>query len=364
MFEYKKIRVFPENFLKKSVHIIDNEKDAYESLSNMESDINVSKEDISAFISSKPSKQSLEKYLKKFIIEDIPNVKNEIVWNYTNFSGLCNPSAIMFIQYSKFVLDNLQKLISANHSEEVIERIFKESCFPEINLALYYGQTVLGVVMYFIEALHYDNNLSTISRNHFYTHFNCLESNLLKINYNIIPSNISVNRYLRNDKRDIFKRFVMNNVGCFKSHEDGHACCLILTDSLAIYINNSLLSRFPLVCPKNEFIETLEKYHRWNKEWLFEKGHSESVPLFDVIIDYDRFDYDLFRQSFWNNSMSGGDESCEEPVLKECSKECHGKLLMIIIITISFVAVIVLSILCLKSCLEDTEMNPSKITLE
>ena len=357
MFEYKKIRVFPENFLKKSVHIIDNEKDAYESLLSMESDINVSKEDILGFISSNPSKQSFASYLKKFIIEDIPEDKNEIVWNYTNFSGLCNPSALMFIQYSKFVLDNLQRLISANHSEQSIKNIFNESSFPTINLALYYGQTVLAVVLYFIEALHYDNNLNNISRNHYYTHFNCLENDVLKINYNIVPSNISVNRYLRNDKRDIFKRFVMNNVGCFKSHEDGHACCLILTNSMAIYINNSLLSRFPLVCPKSEVVETLEKYRRWNKEWLFEKHHSESVPLFDVIIDYDRFDYDLFRQSFGNLSMNGGE------LLREPPNECNGKLLMIIIIAVSFVVVVVLSIVCLKNCLEVSETDPSKINL-
>ena len=359
MFEYKKIRVFPENFLKESVHIIDNEKDAYESLLSMESDINVSKEDILGFISSNSSKQSLENYLKKFIIEDVPDVKNEIVWNYTNFSGLCNPSAVMFIQYSKFVLDNLQRLISANHSEQVIKNIFNDSCFPEINLALYYGQTILAVVLYFIEALRYNNDLNSISRNHFYTHFNCLENNVLKINYNIVPSKISVNRYLRNDKRDIFKRFVMNNVGCFKSHEDGHACCLILTETMAIYINNSLLSRFPLVCQKNEFIETLEKYRRWKKEWLFEKHHSESIPLFDVIIDYDRFDYNLFRQSFGNFSMNGGKE-----LSKEVPRKCNGKLLMIIIMTISFIAVVVLSIVCLKNCLKVSETEPSKINLQ
>lgn len=350
--------MFPENFLKKSVHIIDNEKDAYESLLSMESDINVSKEDILGFISSNPSKESLEKYLKKFIIEDIPDEKNEIVWNYTNFSGLCNPSAVMFIQYSKFVLDNLQRLISANHSEQVIKNIFNESSFPTINLALYYGQTVLAVVLYFIEAIRYDNNLNSISRNHFYTHFDCLENNVLKINYNIVRSRISVNRYLRSDKRDIFKRFVMNNVGCFKSHEDGHACCLILTETMAIYINNSLLSRFPLVCLKNEFIETLEKYRRWNKEWLFEKGHSESIPLFDVIINYDRFDYDLFRSSFGNLSMNGGSE-----LLRKCNGKCSNKLIMIIIMTVSFIGVVVLSICCLKNCLEVSETDPPKISL-
>ena len=300
----------------------------------------------------------------------IPEEKNEIVWNYQNLSGFCNFSSLMFSQYLIFTVNHLQKLIDANHDEQKINEIFSNSLFPEVNEALYYGQTVLGLFLYSREALSIEPNINSICTDHFFTHFDSLSEIEPEIDYAEIQSekidvhifkslsalsersqdsvsndpeksnlkNLSEQslEYFKTDpeksqkdsqrdseKEQKINEFIRNNKGIFKSREYRHACTLLLTDEIAIYVNNSLFSRFPLVCKKNDLIRIWKSLRRWNKEEI-DTEKFDSISLFDVICGFQRINYEKLSENLLkirsrsrsNDSISGGSVYSSERTIK------------------------------------------------
>jgi len=303
----------------------------------------------------------------------IPGEKNEIVWNYQNLSGFCNFSSLMFSQYLIFTVNHLQKLIDANHDEQKINEIFSNSLFPEVNKALYYGQTVLALFLYSREALSIEPNINSICTDHFFTHFNSLseiepeidyaEIQSEKIDVHIFKSLSALSEGFQNDseksnlknlseqfletfetdpendpeKEQKINEFVRNNKGIFKSREYRHACTLLLTDEIAIYVNNSLFSRFPLVCKKNDLIKNWKSLRRWNKEEI-DTEKFNSIPLFNVICGFQRINYEKLSENllkirqnsdskFNSDSISGGSVPRNDFIIQ---KDSVWKILLLI----------------------------------
>ena len=94
----------------------------------------------------------------------------------------------------------------------------------------------------------------------------------------------------------------------FKCHEYEHACFLALTNDKAIYVNNSLLSPFPLVCDKKDLVNIWAEMRRWKRDDFDKlKGGSNyevpNIPLFNVIIGFQKINN--------NQVMQGGCQKCQ-----------------------------------------------------
>ena len=314
---YKKINVNPENFLKDSIHpLIDKEK-TRESYRKMEND-------------EKLDLKRINKINPKELIIDFPEgtVKNEIVWNYKNTSGLCNLSAMMYYFYIKFTLENLNELIVHKNNPEVV---YQSAKFPEICLALYYGQTVYALYLYAKEAMNYENKPNKVVYDHYYTHFKLLgglDPNMKR--YERYDNDMDVYTYCSNTKDDIFNNFIINSEGYFKCHESNHACFLALTPNKAIYVNNSLLSDYPLVCDKKDLVKWWKIFRRWKRERL-EEDYTPNISLFDVVKGLNRInEYE---------TMNGGGEYKRINILP-----------IIAIIVVSIIIIIVSIIIMKEYC--------------
>ena len=250
--------------------------------------------------------QNLQDFVCNF-----PNeiIKNELVWNYKNTKGLCNLSSLMFAQYMIFIDEHIDELIECANQIDKISNIFKKSYMSDVNEALYYGQTILALVLYTKQALSYDSNIKSIIHDHPFTHFNSLSDIEPNINYiekynNIIETNV----YIINNKKHIIDDYISNNIGFFKVRESKHACFLYLNESKAVYINNSLFSKYPLVCDKSDLTSIWISLRRWNKEKI-DDINFDSISLFDVIYGFQKINKDILLDNlsrYISNNINGG----------------------------------------------------------
>lgn len=313
MFEYKKIEVNPCKFFENSFQLIDNKSIARKSWTSLLDDSNIDLDNIfNCNLQDFVINFSVQ-YINtsKDIIRDASKssiTKNEIVWIYKNLSGLCNLSALMYAQYVIFIISNYDELCSIYKNnkdidlENKITEFFKKSTLSDINEALYYGQTVLALVLYTREAFSYDNNKKSIVKNHPFTHFNSLSEIEPYINYKeqynkIIDGNI----YIHPNKKDIINNFIINNTGFYKVIESGHACFLYLDSfkNKAIYINNSLFTKEPLVCNKDELVDKWISIKRWNKERI-NYDDFDCISLFDVIRGFQKININELNKNIEN----------------------------------------------------------------
>lgn len=289
----------PERFLQDCVHIETDRDKAIANYNNM------------------PDDSDLNNKTYGGLLFNGPKVKNEIVWNYQNKSGMCNLSAMMYAQYIDFCIRHLNNLN---------EGTFEQSQFPEVNKALYYGQTALAVKMFKKLALDKDNNESAIPYNHYYTHFNVLGDMEPRLNYTVNSVTDTISTYTCKNKEKAFRQFIANNTGYFKVREHGHACFLYLSDTKAIYVNNSLLSIYPLVCNKNELVDYWKQIPRWDRDNDF----NYSTPLFNVIQGFQRI---KLNESDTPLILGGGKN--------------NKTILVVVIAVISVLALIIAFIICL-----------------
>ena len=305
----------------------------------------------------KQNEKSLRFEPNDFILTNIPKVKNEIVWNYRNVSGLCNFSALMFAHYIHFTMKHLKELINANHSEKIIDEIFNKSSFPEVNKALYYGQTVLALFLYSQIALSYSNDINSISRNHFYTHFNCLDNIEPNIEYKIEKSNIiDVETYDSPLKDKSLNEIIMNSEGIFKMREYCHTCCLYLNETKAIYINNSLLTLYPLVCDKSKLIENWKKIRRWNKEEV-DTDKFDCISLYEVIYGLQRINFERIENNFNSNGIENNFNSNQNLSISGGSKNNGIYKIILIIFFLIFIISLFSLIFCYSSHSERFSLN-------
>ena len=304
MFQFKKTQV--ENFFQDSIKILNDQKEAEESYLKVQSDENI--------FTKNP----------KDLLLDL-NGSDSIVHNYQNKSGLCNLSAMMFIQYLQFVNENFDELLK-NKDEKFRKELFDKSQFPEINSALFCGQTVYALRLFFDLAMKHENNPNRIHYDHFFTHFNSLEETIPKLDYEVVQIDDDISEYHHKRKEEVFKDFVSQNIGVFKVIEHKHACALLLTESKAVYVNNSLLTDHPLVCDKDQLVDNWKRLFRWNRH-QFGKGVANHTSLFNVIMDLKRFVPQV--------SIQGG------------SKKDKNKLVQIILCTIlSILLIIFIFLIC------------------
>ena len=333
------VEVFPDDFLEEHCKVLDNVEDAISSYMTMQSDVILQKilsnsNDKNDKILLNYIRQATKCQLKEFHnnssrthrrrlkrhhsnqpeelhehssgnigghSQQVPKKleKHVVVYNYQNVCGLCNPSSAMFAQYLHFTMNNLNEL---KHGDPV--NVYGSSLFPSVNVKLYYGDTVGALHEYCTIALSVDSDANSFQRNHEFTHLNVLTSNVLDINYGH-PERYDddISLYKHENKEEIFKNYIETSTGVFKVLEHEHASCLWLGEDMAIYVNNSLLTPEPLVCKKTELVDNWKKLVRWNRS-QFGQENPHHVPLFDVIVNLKKFEFD--NNSNVVISMSGG----------------------------------------------------------